>query len=251
MARLWGNAPRPLFFLSDSPRSALPPRLFSFVAIAQAGLPLDDGCSSEFSHEEINKPRPDHAASTTATAVDCVAEHLGKQRNQPELRFLKRYHTHPDYIGPLAAQIRRYWDEHGKPERLLLSFHGLPRRCVELGDPYYRDCRETADALRAALDEPAVEVHMAFQSRFGAQRWLEPYTEPTLREWGKQGVGRVDAVCPGFLADCLETLEEIQVECRDAFLEEGGREFHYIPCLNDDPYERAEKKRYKINGTFI
>ena len=178
---------------------------------------------------------PQYAASTTATAVDCVAEHLGKQRNQPELRFLKRYHTHPDYIGPLAAQIRRYWDEHGKPERLLLSFHGLPSRCVELGDPYYRDCRETADALRASLDEPAVEVHMAFQSRFGAQRWLEPYTEPTLREWGKQGVGRVDAVCPGFLADCLETLEEIQVECRDAFLEEGGREFHYIPCLNDDP----------------
>ena len=178
---------------------------------------------------------PQYAASTTATAFDCVAAHLGRQRNQPELRFIKRYHTHPDYIRALASQVRSHWDAHGKPDRLLLSFHGLPRRCVELGDPYLRDCRETAAALRAELDEPSVPVQMSFQSRFGAQRWLEPYTEPLLRQWGKEGVGRVDAMCPGFLADCLETLEEIQVECREAFLEEGGREFHYIPCLNADP----------------
>lgn len=178
---------------------------------------------------------PQYAASTTATAFDCVAAHLRRQRNQPELRFIKRYHTHPDYIGALASQVRGHWEEHGRPDRLLLSFHGLPRRCAELGDPYLRDCRETAAALRAALDEPAVPVFMSFQSRFGAQRWLEPYTEPLLRQWGKEGVGRVDALCPGFLADCLETLEEIQVECRDAFLQEGGREFHYIPCLNADP----------------
>ncbi|RTZ42351.1 ferrochelatase [Candidimonas sp. SYP-B2681] len=178
---------------------------------------------------------PQYAASTTATAVDCVAAHVGKMRDQPELRFVKRYHTDPGYIGALAAQVHQYWGRHGTPQRLLLSFHGLPRRTVEQGDPYHRDCMETAILLKERLGPDASRVHVSFQSRFGAEKWLEPYTEPTLREWARQGVTRVDVMCPGFLADCLETREEIQMQCRDAFLEEGGQQFRYLPCLNDDP----------------
>ncbi|MFC3340088.1 ferrochelatase [Paracandidimonas soli] len=178
---------------------------------------------------------PQYAASTTATAVDHVARHAARLRNQPELRFIKRYHADPGYIDALARQVQAYWAAHGKPERLLLSFHGLPRVTVEQGDPYHRDCMETLLLLRQRLGEDGDRVHVAFQSRFGAQAWLQPYTEPLLREWAKQGVGSVDVMCPGFLADCLETLEEIQMQCRDAFLEDGGKQFRYLPCLNDDP----------------
>lgn len=177
---------------------------------------------------------PQYAASTTATAVDAVAACVARMRNQPELRFIKRYNTEPAYIDALARQVRQFWAKHGKPQRLLLSFHGLPRVTVEQGDPYHRDCMETVQALRQRLGDDADRVHVAFQSRFGAQRWLEPYTLPTLKEWAVKGVTEVDVMCPGFLADCLETLEEIQMQCRDAFLESGGKQFRYIPCLNGD-----------------
>ncbi|NYT83732.1 ferrochelatase [Alcaligenaceae bacterium] len=177
---------------------------------------------------------PQYAASTTATAVDHVARHAARLRDQPELRFVKRYHDDAGYIDSLARQIQDHWNREGRPERLLLSFHGLPRFSIEQGDPYYRDCMETVSLLKRRLGADGELVHAAFQSRFGAAKWLEPYTEPTLREWARQGVKRVDVMCPGFLADCLETLEEISVECRDAFLEEGGEELRYLPCLNDD-----------------
>lgn len=178
---------------------------------------------------------PQYAASTTATAVDKVNDYVRRRRNQPELRFVKRYPDDPGYVGALVESIHAHWQQHGKPERLLLSFHGIPRVTVEKGDPYHRDCMDTVRALKQALGEDGVLVHHAFQSRFGAQEWLKPYTEPTLREWGKAGVRTVDVMCPGFLADCLETLEEIQMQCRDAFLEEGGESFRYIPCLNGSP----------------
>lgn len=178
---------------------------------------------------------PQYAASTTATAVDKVNAYAMRRRNQPELRFIKRYPDDAGYIAALLASIRGHWRQHGKPERLLLSFHGIPRITVEKGDPYHRDCMDTVRALKQALGEDGALVHHAFQSRFGAQEWLQPYTEPTLREWARAGVASVDVICPGFLADCLETLEEIQMQCRDAFLQEGGRAFRYIPCLNGDP----------------
>jgi len=178
---------------------------------------------------------PQYAASTTATAVDKVNAYAKRRRNQPELRFIKRYPDDPGYIAALAESVRGHWREHGKPDRLLLSFHGIPRVTVEKGDPYHRDCMDTVQALKRALGDDGALVHHAFQSRFGAQEWLQPYTEPTLRDWGRAGVGTVDVMCPGFLADCLETLEEIQMQCRDAFLAEGGRAFRYIPCLNGKP----------------
>ncbi|NLC35157.1 MAG: ferrochelatase, partial [Alcaligenaceae bacterium] len=157
------------------------------------------------------------------------------RRNQPELRFVKRYPDDAGYIASLVESIHAHWREHGKPERLLLSFHGIPRITVEKGDTYHRDCMETVQALRQALGEDGALVHHSFQSRFGAQEWLQPYTEPTLRQWAREGVKTVDAMCPGFLADCLETLEEIQIECRDAFVEEGGSSLRYIACLNGNP----------------
>src|SRR3546814_4551435 len=128
----------------------------------------------------------------------------------------------------LTATLFPYTTLFRSPQRLLLSFHGLPRRTVEQGDPYYRDCMETAKLLRQALGQDGHLVHVSFQSRFGAERWLEPYTEPTLRQWAREGINHVDVMCPGFLADCLETMEEIQMQCRDAFLAEGGRQFRYL-----------------------
>lgn len=178
---------------------------------------------------------PQYAASTTATAVDAVAAAAARMRNQPELRFIKRFHREPEYIEALAAQLERHWFEQGRGERVLLSFHGLPCDVIRAGDPYHRDCMETAQLLRRRLGLHADVLHVAFQSRFGRQKWLEPYTEPTLAAWGRQGVGSVDVLCPGFLADCLETLEEIQMQCRDAFLSAGGKSFRYVPCLNGDP----------------
>lgn len=176
---------------------------------------------------------PQYASSTTATVVDAVAQHVAKLRNQPELRFIKRFHDDPGYIGALAKQVTDFWAQNGRPQKLLMSFHGLPRATVEAGDPYYQDCQETARLLTEQLGLAPSEVQVTFQSRFGAARWLEPYTEPTLKALATQGITDIDVICPGFAADCLETLEEISQECRDVFLEAGGRQFRYIPALND------------------
>jgi ferrochelatase len=178
---------------------------------------------------------PQYAASTTATVVDAVTRHAGRLRDQPELRFIKRFYEDPGYLGAVVARIEAFWREHGRPQKLVMSFHGLPRYSIELGDPYYQDCLRTGRLLRERLGLMPEQVEITFQSRFGAARWLEPYTEPTLKELARLGVTEVDVVCPGFLADCLETLEEIQVECRDAFLAAGGKQFRYIPAVNDDP----------------
>lgn len=179
---------------------------------------------------------PQYAASTTATAVDKLNEYLAVRRDQPEMRYVKRYSSHQGYISALAKKVQDFWAVNGLPEYLLLSYHGLPRVSVEQGDAYYRDCMETTSQLAQYLGAEGHRVKFSFQSRFGAQQWLEPYTEPTLREWARNGVKRVDVMCPGFLADCLETLEEIQIECHDAFIEEGGQTLNYIACLNADQH---------------
>jgi len=178
---------------------------------------------------------PQYSASTTATAVDALGRLMQRLRDQPELRFIKRFHIDPGYIGALAATIRTYWQAHGEPDKLLMSFHGLPRRCVTLGDPYADDCRATAQALASRLGLPQDRYVVTYQSRFGAARWVEPYTEPTLRSLARSGVGKIDVVCPGFPADCIETLEEIDQMGRAAFMAEGGERFRYIPALNDNP----------------
>ena len=178
---------------------------------------------------------PQYAASTTASIADALAAWLRTIRNIPEIRFVKHYHDDPGYIGALAARVVEHWRINGRPDKLVLSFHGLPRRSLTLGDPYHCECLKTGRLLaeRLKLDDDAVIV--TFQSRFGRAEWLQPYTEPTLVALARAGVARVDVFCPGFTADCLETLEEIDQEARAAFLAAGGKQFGYIPCLNDQP----------------
>lgn len=178
---------------------------------------------------------PQYSATTTASIYDAVSHWLTQCRNLPEIRFIKHYHDHPAYIDALARQVKRQWDEHGRGELLLMSFHGLPQKNLTLGDPYFCECHKTARLLREALDLTPKQVRVTFQSRLGRAKWLEPYTEPTLIELAQQGCKRVDVICPGFVVDCLETLEEIAIEARSAFLGAGGQVFHYIHCLNDDP----------------
>jgi len=178
---------------------------------------------------------PQYSGTTTASVIDAVNDWSRETRRLPELRFVNGYHDAAVYIEALARSVRRHWQAHGQGEMLLMSFHGVPERTSLLGDPYAAQCQETARLLAEALRLPASQVRVSFQSRFGKAKWLEPSTDATLRGFGAQGLSRVDVMCPGFTSDCLETLEEIAMEGRDAFLQSGGQVFHYIPCLNDDP----------------
>lgn len=176
---------------------------------------------------------PQYSGTTTASVIDAVGAWARTRRNVPELRFVNRYHDDRGYVLALARRIEAHWREHGRPDHLVMSFHGVPERTLHLGDPYHCECRKTARLLAEALQLGASQYTVSFQSRFGKAKWLEPYTEPTVQALARAGNQRVDVVCPGFIADCLETLEEIAQEVRDAFKAAGGREFHYIPCLND------------------
>ena len=176
---------------------------------------------------------PQNSSSTTAAVHDRYARSLAPCPHVPASRWITDYHQHPQYIGALADSVRRYWDEHGRPDRLMMSFHGIPKRYETKGDPYPSQCRATAAAVAQALELADDEWICSFQSRFGREEWVKPYTDHTLEEWGKAGVGRVDVISPAFAADCLETLEELEVENREVFMEAGGKEYHYIPCLND------------------
>ena len=176
---------------------------------------------------------PQYSATTTASVIDAVNAWSARVRRVPEFRFVNDYHDDPLYIDALAHSVARHWQQNGRPDQLVMSFHGIPERNIRLGDPYQAQCLATARLLADTLQLTSTQYRVTFQSRFGRARWLEPYTEPTLRELGAAGVSRIDAMCPGFPADCLETLEEIAMEGRDAFLGAGGKEFHYIPCLND------------------
>lgn len=176
---------------------------------------------------------PQYAAATTASTIDAVGAWARRTRTLPELRFVNHYHDDPGYIEALADRVRMHWQTHGRAERLVLSFHGVPKRTLLLGDPYHCECHKTARLLRERLGLPESELLVTFQSRFGKAEWLQPYTEPTLIGLARQGVKSVALMCPGFSADCLETLEEIDQEVRAAYLGAGGGEYHYIPCLND------------------
>ncbi|MDR0776507.1 MAG: ferrochelatase [Azonexus sp.] len=186
---------------------------------------------------------PQYAASTTATVVDEACRWLLQTRNQPELRIVRDFHGHAGYLAALEHSVRLHWRQHGPlgaDDRLLISFHGLPKRSVDLGDPYFAECQTTGWLLAERLQLPPGQIQICFQSRFGKAEWLQPYTAPTLRNWGRQGIRRVDVLCPGFVADCLETLEEIAQEGRADFLTAGGKEYHYIPALNEnDDWLRA------------
>ncbi|ADE11284.1 ferrochelatase [Sideroxydans lithotrophicus] len=176
---------------------------------------------------------PQYAASTTATANDIVFDELRHMRNAPALRTIKNFHDHPGYIKALANNINEFWMKHGRPEKLLMSFHGLPQYTLHKGDPYHCECHKTSRLLAQELGLKPDQYAISFQSRFGKAEWLKPYTTATLKEWGTLKTKRVDVVCPGFVADCLETLEEIAQEGKEDFQHAGGGEFNYINCLND------------------
>lgn len=181
---------------------------------------------------------PQYSASTSATAYDNAFRALAKMRWQPAVRTAPPYHDDPLYIDAIATSIERHLSATGfKPERLVASFHGLPQSYLEKGDPYHCHCAKTTRLLKARLAAgghlAADDVVMTFQSRFGPQEWLKPYTEQTVRTLAKEGIRRIAIVTPGFSSDCVETLEEISIGVREAFFEDGGEAFEYIPCLND------------------
>jgi len=178
---------------------------------------------------------PQYSASTTATAFDAAFAALARLRNQPALRTVRSFHDDPGYITALANSVRDYWAQHGRPDRLLMSFHGVPRFALDKGDPYHCECHKTGRLLAEALQLKPDQYTITFQSRFGRAEWLKPYTAEVLADLGRQKLGRVDMVCPGFVSDCLETLEEIAIEGKGIFCGAGGRDYHYIPCLNERP----------------
>jgi ferrochelatase len=186
---------------------------------------------------------PQYAASTTATAYDAASTWAQATRNQPEIRTVRSFADHPGYINALAASVREHWMRNPRTTgtyRLIMSFHGVPRYTLDKGDPYHCECQKSGRLLAEALGLSKDEYQICFQSRFGRAEWLQPYTAQTLHTLGQQGVQRVDMICPGFPADCLETLEEIAMEGKTEFIQAGGKEYLYIPCLNErDDWIRA------------
>ncbi|HQR02923.1 MAG: ferrochelatase [Proteobacteria bacterium] len=178
---------------------------------------------------------PQYAASTTASAFDAVAQWGRSCRNLPELRLVRSFHDHGGYINALAASVREHWARTGSARKLVMSFHGTPQRSLDLGDPYYGECQKTGRLLAETLGLGEDRYQITFQSRFGRARWLQPYTQATLEQLARADVKRVDVICPGFVGDCLETLEEIEIEGKTAFLAAGGSEFHFISGLNERP----------------
>jgi ferrochelatase len=178
---------------------------------------------------------PQYAASSTGSVMDAVGSALASMRNVPAIRTIRNFHDHPAYVKAIAKNVNDYWMKHGRPDRLLMSFHGLPRFSLDKGDPYHCECHKSARLIAAELGWNDERTLVTFQSRFGRAEWLKPYTAETLERLGRKGTARVDVICPGFAADCLETLEEIAIEGRHAFQAAGGKEFHYVPTTNDTP----------------
>ncbi|MFV8781769.1 ferrochelatase [Microbulbifer sp. SA54] len=175
---------------------------------------------------------PQYSGTTTGAIYSQVAKIMRDERNVPDIRVVHEYWRHPQYIAALANSVREHWQKHGAAEKLLISFHGIPKANTRKGDPYYEQCCGTAELLAQALELPRDKWEITFQSRFGKAEWLQPYTDKTLIEWGQNGVASVDVICPAFASDCLETLEEIAVENRANFIDAGGSEYRYIPALN-------------------
>ena len=175
---------------------------------------------------------PQYSGTTTASVIDAVGRKLGKLRWVPETRFINQYHDEPGYVEALAASIREFWSEHGRGTLLLFSFHGVPKSTLLNGDPYHCQCQKTARLVAESLELGDDEWLLSFQSRVGREEWLRPYTDETVERLGKEGLDRLDVVCPGFSTDCLETLEEIAMQNAKLFSASGGNTLHYVPALN-------------------
>lgn len=176
---------------------------------------------------------PQYSGTTTGAIYDQYAQLISRQRNVSNIQVHKSYFDRTDYIDALVSSIRRHWQGREPAAKLLFSFHSIPKRCVDLGDPYEQQCRYTAERVATALQLSESQWAISFQSRLGKAEWLKPYTDVQLKTWGEQGLESVDVICPAFAADCLETTEEIDQQNREFFLQAGGQRFEYIPCLND------------------
>ncbi len=178
---------------------------------------------------------PQYSGSTSPSTFDAIANDFSKRRWLPELRFISHYHDRPGYIAAVSNKIKKHWEEKGQAEKLIFSFHGVPKSYLENGDPYHCECQKSARLIAGTLDLAEDDYLVVFQSRFGYAEWLTPYCDETLKALPGSGVKSVQVVCPGFAADCLETIEEIDVENRDYFMSAGGERYEYIPALNSDP----------------
>jgi ferrochelatase len=239
--KIWTDEGSPLLSISEHQQQALQQMLGDDVRVElmmRYGEPsfsrVINGLIDEGFEKLIILPLyPQNSATTTATSFDHLAEVLKPIRNLPEIHFINQYHGDPDYILALANSIREHWQQQKRQRFLLMSFHGLPQRNIDKGDPYYDQCTGTANLLATIMGLGKDQWGMSFQSRFGKQEWIKPYTSEVLEKLAAGGLKEIDVVCPGFSVDCLETLEEIQLQNRDIFLQHGGEEYHYIPCLNE------------------
>lgn len=243
---VWTERGSPLLFHTQDQADALRTRLRQ-----QHGDELEVECAMRYGSPAISEVMegmlergvnqllvmplyPQYCAATTGSTFDAVAEHLRSRRELPALRYIADYHDNEDYIGALALQIKAFQSEHGKPDKLIFSYHGVPRKYCDRGDPYYLQCHNTTRLVVELLDLAEDDYLLCFQSRFGREEWLTPYADETLKSLPGKGVKSVQVICPGFSADCLETIEEIGEENREYFLEAGGEHYAYIPCLNSD-----------------
>ncbi|MCI7908929.1 ferrochelatase [Klebsiella pneumoniae] len=236
---VWMEEGSPLMVYSRRQQQALAARLPDTpVALGMSyGSPslasaVDDLLAQGVEHIVVLPLYPQYSCSTVAAVWDELARILAKKRAIPGISFIRDYAEHPDYIHALAASVRASFAVHGEPDLLLLSYHGIPQRYANQGDDYPQRCRDTTRELVSALGLPPERVMMTFQSRFGREPWLTPYTDETLKMLGEKGTKHIQVLCPGFAADCLETLEEIAVQNREIFLEAGGKQYEYIPALN-------------------
>lgn len=243
--RIWSEEGSPLLSISRRQAAALEARLTERVgtnvkvalgmSYGEPAIPeaLDELRRAGVSRVLLLPLYPQYSGSTVASVFDATVAALSGLRRVPELRTVHGYPVEPGYIDALAASVREYRAAHGSGDLLLFSFHGVPQRYVDNGDPYYCECIWTAQRVAARLGLAEDEWRVTFQSRFGREQWLQPYTDATLESLGQSGLGRVDVICPGFAADCLETLDEIANENRELFEGAGGGALHYIPALND------------------
>jgi protoporphyrin/coproporphyrin ferrochelatase len=238
---IWTEEGSPLLAISKRQAAAIQTQLGDSVRVKlgmRYGNPSITKALREFQNEGVRKIivlplYPQYAAATTGSTFDAVTRELQNWRFVPELHFINNYCDHPLFIDALAASIQEDFTTHGKPEKLLLSYHGMPKRNLDLGDPYFCLCQKTTRLLAEKLGLNKEDYLTTFQSRFGYAEWLQPYTDKTLEDLAKSGVTNVAIVSPAFSADCLETLEELAVENHEVFMQAGGKSYRYIPALND------------------
>ena len=243
---IWTEEGSPLLTISkkqlDKVQKKLKPEFPNtiFILAMRYGNPSIHKALKEFQQNNVRRILvlplyPQYCAATTASTFDAITSILQKWRWIPELRFINQYFEEENYIKAISNSIEDFWKKNKKPQKIVFSYHGIPKSYHIKGDPYHCFCLKTTRLIKEYMNLRDDEVITTFQSRFGKQEWLKPYTSETLKSLPKEGIKKINIISPGFSADCLETLEELKIENREYFEEAGGEEYHYIPCLNDSP----------------